>query len=128
MMLPHERKGTFMKKKDLLTLPVPRLPKARGDAVYRLDTVQYILRSTLSKNEKILVIAFFDREAAANGFSNPSGVLSLGRDQYLTHRWKDGRAYWKESRLPYSMDRVRAQKSNCPTSTQATHIATFLQK
>ncbi len=52
MMLPHERKGIFMKKKDLLALSVPRLPKARGDAIYRLDTVQYILRSALSKNGK----------------------------------------------------------------------------
>ena len=127
MMLPHERKGTFMKKKDLLTLPVPRLPKARGDAVYRLDTVQYILRSTLSKNEKILVIAFFDREAAATGFSNPSGVLYLGRDRYLTHRWKDGRECWKESRLPYAMDRDCSQKSICLTRQDENRILSFLE-
>ena len=54
-----------MIKKELLALPVPRLPQARGDAVYRLDTVQYILRSILSKDKRMLIIAFFDREAAA---------------------------------------------------------------
>lgn len=117
-----------MKKNELLALPVPRLPQARGDAVYRLDTVQYILRSILSKDKRMLIIAFFDREAAANGSSNPSGVLYLGRDQYLTHCWKDGREYWKESRLPRVMDRIRSQKSICLTKQDENRILSFLKK
>src|SRR5699024_3122875 len=81
----------------------------------------------LSKNEKILVIAFFDREAAATGFSNPSGMLYLGRDRYLTHRWKDGRECWKESRLPYAMDRDCSQKSICLTRQDENRILSFLK-
>ena len=117
-----------MKKNELLALPVPRLPQTRGDAVYRLDTVQYILRSILSKDKRMLIIAFFDREAADNGFSNPSGVLYLGRNQYLTHRWKDGREYWKESRLPRAMDRIRSQKCICLTKQDENPILSFLKK
>ena len=66
-----------MKKKELLALRVPALPKSRDEAIYRTDSIQYILRSSFAKNQKMLVIAFYERSAVANGFSKPNGVLDM---------------------------------------------------
>ena len=66
-----------MKKAELEQYTIPALPKSRRDAVYRTQSVQYILRSGYSPNRKTLVVAFYDREAAANGFPLPVDVLYL---------------------------------------------------
>ena len=60
-----------MKKAELERYAVPPLPKSRRDAVYHTQSVWYIVRSGYSPNRKTLIVAFYDREAAANGFSLP---------------------------------------------------------
>ena len=73
------RKGASlkMKKAELEQYAIPTLPKSRREAVYRTQSVQYILRSEYSPDRKTLVVAFYDREAAANGFPLPVGILYL---------------------------------------------------
>lgn len=117
-----------MKKKELLALRVPALPKSRNEAIYRLDSIQYILRSALSKNQKMLVIAFYERSAAANGFSEPSGVLYMEKDSYLTHRWDGGQEHWKESRVSYAMNCIGSKESICLTTQDEKRILSFLGK
>lgn len=108
-------------------LSCPMLPKSREEAVYRLDSIQYILRSSLSKNKKLLVIAIYEREASANGFSKPCGVLYLEKDCYLTC-WDDGQEHWKESRISYAMNCMGSKESICLTTQDEKRILSFLEK
>ena len=105
-----------MKKKELLALRVPALPKSRDEAIYRSDSIQYILRSSFAKNQKMLVIAFYERSAVANGFSKPNGVLYMEKDSYLTHRWDGGQEHWKESRVSCAMNCMGSKESICLTT------------
>lgn len=88
-----------MKKADLEQLAVPTLPKSRKDAIYKAQSVRYILRSACSPDRKTLIVAFYDREAAANGFPLPVAVLYLKKDAYLTKTLVEGKTIWRECRI-----------------------------
>ena len=88
-----------MKKAELERYAVPALPKSRRDAVYRTQPVRYIVRSKYSPNKKTLIVAFYDREAAASGFSLPVGVLYLRKDEYLTKTIINSEVKWRECRI-----------------------------
>ena len=123
-----EEDENFMKKKELLALRVPALPKSRDEAIYRSDSIQYILRSSFAKNQKMLVIAFYERSAVANGFSKPNGVLYMEKDSYLTHRWDGGQEHWKESRVSCAMNCMGSKESICLTTQDEKRILSFLEK
>ena len=56
-----------MKKAELEQYAIPTLPKSRRNAVYRTQSVRYILRSGYSPDRKTLFVTLFDGVAAPNG-------------------------------------------------------------
>lgn len=107
-----------MKKAELEQYAIPTLPKSRRNAVYRTQSVRYILRSGYSPDRKTLIVSLFDREAAANGFPLPVGILYLRRDEYLTKTIKNGEVKWRESRLSWAMGMGYYTESVCLTQTE----------
>lgn len=117
-----------MKKAELEKYAIPALPKSRRDAVYRTQSVQYILRSGYSPNRKTLVVAFYDREAAANGFPLPVGVLYLRKDEYLTKTTRNSEVKWRECRIMRAMEIGYRTENVCLTQTDRKRILSFLMR
>lgn len=117
-----------MNKRELFSLKIPQLPKTRTDAVYRTDSVQHILRSAVSPKKDILIVAFYDRPSAANGFSQPTGVLYLGRDGYTTRVTSDGKSVWRDSRIRCAMWCDSRLENVCLTGADERRICKFLME
>ena len=117
-----------MKKAELERYAVPPLPKSRRDAVYHTQSVRYIVRSGYSPNRKTLIVAFYDREAAANGFSLPVGVLYLRRDKYLTKTIVNSEVKWRECRIKRALKVGYRTENVCLTQTDRKRILTFLER
>ncbi|MCI9509188.1 MAG: hypothetical protein HFF10_05495 [Angelakisella sp.] len=117
-----------MKKAELERYAVPPLPKSRRDAVYHTQSVWYIVRSGYSPNRKTLIVAFYDREAAANGFSLPVGVLYLRRDEYLTKTIVNSEVKWRECRIKRALKVGYRTENVCLTQTDRKRILTFLER
>ena len=115
-----------MKKNKLKALSIPCLPKNREDAIYRTQSVQYILRSRLSPDKKILIVTFFDRESIQNGFSLPTGILYLSRTDYTTRVTFDGKSYWSNSRISYALKQDYKKECVCLTPEDERRIKVFL--
>lgn len=117
-----------MKKAELEQYTVPTLPKPRREAVYRTQSVQYILRSGYSPDRNTLIVAFYGRESAANGFSLPAGILYLREDEYLTKTTKGSEVKWRECRLHRALETGYYTENVCLTQTDKTRILFFLKK
>ena len=117
-----------MKKAELEQYTVPTLPKPRREAVYRTQSVQYILRSGYSPDRKTLIVAFYGRESAANGFSLPVGILYLREDEYLTKITKGSEVKWRECRLHRALETGYYTENVCLTQTDKRRILFFLKK
>jgi len=113
-------------KKVLLKLELPRLPQKRTDAVYRTDTISYLVKSKLALNGKLLIVAFYNREAVSNGFSLPTGILYITKNEYVTLKNVDGRQIWKNSRINYALDLEHRNKCVCLTAQDEKRIRSFL--
>ena len=117
-----------MKKAELERYAVPALPKSRRDAIYRTQPVRYIVRSKYSPNKKTLIVAFYDREAAASGFSLPVGVLYLRKDEYLTKTIINSEVKWRECRIKRALKMGYRTENVCLTQTDRKRILTFLER
>lgn len=117
-----------MRKLDLLALQVPTLPKSRKDAIFRVQSVQYIVRSRVSSDGKLLIVAFYNRESAANGFSLPSAVLYQGKEQYITHVMADGTPTWRESKIFCALKLEGNQEVVCMTAADEQRVISFLRR
>lgn len=89
----------MLKKKMLEKLELQELPKSRTDAVYRVPHIRYILRARYDQEHKLLVVAFYDREAVMNGFTRPTAVLYQGQKQFQTRIQEYGKVVWRGSRI-----------------------------
>jgi hypothetical protein len=90
-------------KKMLLQQQIPQLPKQRKDAIYRAENIAYIMKSRLAMYGRLLIVAFYSQESAANGFSLPSVVLFQTKKEYVTLvNTPDGQK-WKTCRLPHAL-------------------------
>ena len=90
-------------KQQLLQQSLPQLPERRTDAIYRAKDIAYIAKSRLAMSGRLLIVAFYSRESAANGFSMPSVVLYQTKKEYLTLvNTPDGQK-WKECRTPHAL-------------------------
>ena len=117
-----------MKKAELEQYTVPTLPKSRRDTVYYTQSVRYIVRSGYSPNKKTLIVAFYDREAAASGFSLPVGVLYLRKDEYLTKTVVNSEVKWRECRIKRVLKMGYRTENVCLTQTDRKRILTFLER
>ena len=117
-----------MKKAELEKYAIPALPKSRRDAVYHAESIRYIVRSGYSPDRKTLVVAFYDREAAANGFSLPVGVLYLRKDEYLTKIVVNSEMKWRECRIQWALRISAYTLIVCLTQTDRKRILSFLKK
>lgn len=117
-----------MKKAELEQYATPTLPKSRREAVYRTQSVQYILRSEYSPDRNTLIVAFYGRESAANGFSLPVGVLYLREDEYLTKTTKGSEVKWRECRLHRALEMGYSTESVCLTQIDQKRILAFLKR
>lgn len=117
-----------MKKAELEKYAIPALPKSRRDAVYHAESIRYIVRSGYSPDRKTLVVAFYDREAAANGFSLPVGVLYLRKDEYLTKIVVNSEMKWRECRIQWALRIGAYTLIVCLTQTDRKRILSFLKK
>lgn len=117
-----------MKKSDLLALSIPPLPKSRKDAIYRAQSVQYIMRSGFSPDMRILIVAFYSPQSAANGFSMPCAVLYQSKEDYTTQVIVDGACKWRDSKLFCALKINRSQDAICMTAADERRIVSFLKK
>lgn len=117
-----------MKKAELERYAVPALPKSRRDAVYYAESIRYIVRSGYSPDRKTLIVAFYDREAAANGFSLPVAVLYLRKDEYLTKIVVNSEMKWRECRIEWVLRISAYTPIVCLTQTDRKRILSFLKK
>ena len=86
-------------KRMLARLPLPRLSKTRTDEVFSDEHVGYIARSALVIDRNLLMVAFFERESAANGFELPTVVLYITKKEYITRVMENGIARWSTARI-----------------------------
>lgn len=117
-----------MKKAELERYAVPVLPKSRRDAVYRAQSVRYLLRSGYSPDKKTLVVAFYDRASAANGFSLPTGILYLRKDEYLTKTIVNSEVKWRECRIMQALEIGYRVENVCLTQMDRKRILAFLKR
>ena len=117
-----------MKKAELERYAVPPLPKSRRDAVYYVQSVQYIVRSSCSPDKKTLIVAFYDRKSAANGSSLPVGVLYLRKDEYLTKTIANGEVKWRECRIKWALEIGYGKENVSLTQADRKRILAFLMK
>ena len=113
-------------KKFLLALKLTDLPKNRSDAIYRTGTVAYLLKSKIVMNGKLLIVTFYRREAAANGFSLPTAVLYITKDRYITLKNADGKQIWRNSRIRFVLDIEGKNKCICLSAQDEKRIRSFL--
>lgn len=95
-------------KRMLKELPVPLLPRDRSDEVFSNKDVLYIVRSALAINRNLLIAAFYDREAAGNGFSLPTAVLYITKKEYITRLNTDGVQTWSKASIRKAL-RIQGQ-------------------
>ena len=117
-----------MKKAEFERYAVPPLPKSRRDAVYYVQSVQYIVRSSCSPDKKTLIVAFYDRKSAANGSSLPVGVLYLRKDEYLTKTIANGEVKWRECRIKWALEIGYGKENVSLTQADRKRILAFLMK
>lgn len=112
-------------KKKLENLELPSLPLRREDAVYRVPGIQYIMRCRVNQEHKLLIVAFFDRAALANGFDIPKAVLYQGKDGFVTRIVEQGHVMWKKSRILSALN-IKSDKGICLRISDEKTIRRFL--
>lgn len=100
-------------KRKLEKLELPTLPSRRDDAVYRVSSIRYIMRCRYDQEHKLLIVAFFDRQAALNGFNRPTAVLYQGQDKSITRIQEHGNVKWKSSRILSVLDIQSSEEGVC---------------
>ena len=113
-------------KQQLLQQKIPALPVSRTDAIYRADAISYLIKSKLALNGKLLIVAFYNREAVSNGFLLPAGVLYITKNEYVTLKNADGKQIWKNSRINHALDFEHRNKCVCLTVQDEKRILSFL--
>ena len=83
----------------LKKLPIPKLPKARKEDIYNNDKIGFIVRSSLAINDNLLIVSFYERESAANGFSLPTATLYIAKTGYTTRLNLEGKSVWRTGRI-----------------------------
>lgn len=53
-------------KQQLLQQAIPKLPAQRKDAIYRAKNVSFIAKSRIAMSGRLLIVAFYSQESAAN--------------------------------------------------------------
>lgn len=91
-------------KRKLEKLELPALPSRRDDAVYRVSSIRYIIRCRYDQEHKLLIVAFYDRQSAQNGFNRPTAVLYQSKDMFITRIQEHGNVKWKSSRILSALD------------------------
>lgn len=84
-------------KKALRSLEIPPLKLNRRDAIARAKGVSHLLRCSLEMQGEILVIAFYDRESCANGFTLPSAVTFQAKDDFISLVPVNGKRVWRKN-------------------------------
>lgn len=119
-------------KSELLALGWPTLPQKRNEAIFRVESISHLILSKYGMNKKVLIIAFYDREAAAHGFNLPVAVLYQTKDEYLTLQHEQGKQIWKKSKICHILSlNDYYYRGNCPavcwTIADEKRIRTFMK-
>lgn len=90
---------TMYDKYMLKKLDIPMLPKSRKKKIYHDEGIGFIASSALAKDGNLLIVSFFERSSAANGFPLPVAVLYITKTEYTTRLTKDGRQFWRTGKI-----------------------------
>ena len=82
-------------KAMLKKLDIPALPKSRNEDAYKDEEIGFIARSALAMDRNLLIVSFYERGSAANGFPLPVAVLYITKTEYTTRLTKDGSQCWR---------------------------------
>lgn len=86
-------------KRALRALEIPQLKLNRRDAIARAKGVSHLLRCSLEMQGEILVIAFYDRESCKNGFTLPTAVTFLTKDDFISLVSEKGKRVWRQRQI-----------------------------
>jgi len=112
-------------KSVLEKLTVPPLPARKDDAVYRVRAIDYILRCRIDREHKLLIVAFYDREAVANGFQPPTAVLYQSKSEYITRIQFHGTVLWKKGRILHALE-IKSDDAICLRPSDEKAVRSFL--
>lgn len=112
-------------KNVLEKLSLPTLPARRDDAVYRVRAIDYIIRCRVDQEHNLLIVAFYDRKAAANGFKLPTAVLYQSKSEYIVRVQFQGTVQWKRSRILHVLD-IGSDDAVCLRPSDEKTIRSFL--
>jgi hypothetical protein len=115
-------------KQQLTQQKLPKLPARRTDAIYRARGVAYIAKSRLAMSGRLLIVSFYSRESAANGFSLPSVILFQTKTEFVALQHGPDGQKWKGCRLLHALrlDRCGEKQVICLTERDEKRIRSFL--
>lgn len=87
-----------MNKRELARLRIPRLPGKLDDKTFLEENVRYIIKTALSPDKRILILAVYERDQYT-GIEQPYIVVYLGKDDYISKVWRDGQYKWSTACL-----------------------------